>query len=156
MSERRGDTAGVIAPPPLIYLAAFGIGAVLESLLPSVTLPAFMRWIGGGACVVAGGALMSSFVASFRRAGTALDPYRPSTALVTSGPYRISRNPAYVGMAALSIGIALMASGMWLLATLPLALIVIDRGVIAREERYLERRFGQHYLRYKARRRRWL
>lgn len=156
MSERRRDTAGVIAPPPLIYLAALGVGAALEAFLPSVTFPALLRWVGGGAFLVAGGALMGSFVLSFRRAGTAVDPSRPSTALVTTGPYRITRNPGYLGLAAVSIGIALMTSAVWLLATLPFALIVIDRGVIAREERYLERRFGDEYAAYRSRTRRWL
>ncbi len=80
----------------------------------------------------------------------------PSSALVTSGPYRFTRNPMYLGMASLYAGIALAFGLLWSLALLLVVLVVIDRGVIAREERYLERRFGDEYRLYKQQVRRWL
>jgi protein-S-isoprenylcysteine O-methyltransferase Ste14 len=154
-SETR-DTAGVIAPPPLIFVTALAIGFGLEALLPGASLPGALRWPLGGVLVAGGIALALSFERSFRRAHTAVEPWKPTTAIVTSGPYRFTRNPAYLGMTLLSAGIAILAGAVWPLATLLLAVLVIDRGVIAREERYLERSFGEEYLAYKRRVRRWL
>jgi len=105
---------------------------------------------------VAGLALLASFNTSFQRRGTAVEPWKPTTAIVTTGPYRITRNPAYLGMALLYIGIALLADSLWALAPLPVVLVLIDRGVIAREERYLERKFGAEYVDYRSRVRRWV
>jgi protein-S-isoprenylcysteine O-methyltransferase Ste14 len=75
---------------------------------------------------------------------------------VTDGPYRLTRNPGYLGMTLLYAGIAIAADAVWALAPLPVAIAVIDRGVIAREERYLERTFGAPYTEYKRRVRRWI
>ena len=75
---------------------------------------------------------------------------------MTTGPYRFTRNPAYLGMALTYVGIALLSSAVWVLLPLPLVLAVIDRGVIAREERYLQRKFGEEYLSYKRTVRRWV
>jgi protein-S-isoprenylcysteine O-methyltransferase Ste14 len=152
--ERRG-TAGVIAPPPVIFLAFLGLGFVLEGLLPGAELPTWAQWV-GAVVIVAGVALVISFEVAFKRVGTNANPYRPSTALATDGPYRFSRNPAYVGMAIVYVGIALAAQAPWTLVMLVPALVVIQVGVIAREERYLERLFGEEYLSYKRTTRRWL
>jgi protein-S-isoprenylcysteine O-methyltransferase Ste14 len=129
---------------------------VLEALLPGTSFPAVLRWAGGGALLVAGLALLASFNTAFERTGTAVEPWKPTTAIVSTGPYRLTRNPAYVGMALVYIGIALLAEALWVLPPLPLVLLIIDRGVIAREERYLERKFGPEYLDYKRRVRRWV
>jgi protein-S-isoprenylcysteine O-methyltransferase Ste14 len=150
------DSAGVIAPPPLIYLAGLAIGFVLEALLPSASVPDAVAWPVGVGLILAGLALAASFIAAFRRAHTPVDPYEPTSAIVTTGPYRLSRNPAYVAMALAYVGIAVLSGALWVLVPLLPTLIVIDRGVIAREERYLEHKFGDEYLRYKAGTRRWL
>lgn len=150
------DAPGVIAPPPLLFLAGLAVGFALEALLPSASLPDALSWILGGALVLAGLAPLGSFVGAFRREHTAIDPYSATTAIVTGGPYRLSRNPGYLGMALVYIGIAVLSQALWVLLPLPLVLAIVDRGVIAREERYLERKFGPEYLRYKARVRRWL
>jgi protein-S-isoprenylcysteine O-methyltransferase Ste14 len=150
------DAAGVIAPPPLIYLAALAIGFGLTALLPDAALPDAVGLAAGIPLVLAGIGLAASFIASFRRARTAVDPYRPTTAIVTSGPYRFTRNPGYLGMALVCVGIALLAGALWVLVPLLAAVAVIDRGVIAREERYLERKFGSAYTDYKTQTRRWL
>ena len=155
-NEAGPDTAGVVAPPPLIYLAGLVVGIVLDALLPEGELPSAVRWILGGALALAGIALLVSFNTSFSRKGTAVEPWKPTTAIVTSGPYRITRNPAYLGMAIAYIAITLLADAPWALLTLPIVIVVIDRMVIAREERYLERKFGQEYLDYKATVRRWI
>ena len=150
------DNAGVIAPPPLIYLGALGIGFGLNSIARGGSLPAPVAKPAGAALIVAGVGLLGSFVEAFRGAETPIDPYTPSTAIVTDGPYRVTRNPAYLGMALTYAGIAIVANAPWALVPLPAAIAIIDRGVIAREERYLERKFGAPYRDYKERVRRWL
>lgn len=148
--------AGVIAPPPLVYLGGLVAGFALRSALPATPVRPAVRWPVGGGLLAIGSTLMGSFVRAFARAGTPVSPYSASTALVTTGPYRISRNPAYLGMALVYTGIAVSAEALWALAPLPVVLAVIDRGVIAREERYLDHRLGDEYRRYKQRTRRWL
>jgi protein-S-isoprenylcysteine O-methyltransferase Ste14 len=148
-------TAGVIAPPPVIYLASLGLGFVLEGLLPGAELPAWAQWI-GAVVIAAGAVLVISFERAFRRAGTDANPYRPSKALATDGPYRFSRNPGYLGMAIIFIGIALAAEAPWALVMLVPATLLMQYGVIVREERYLENLFGDEYVRYKRTTRRWI
>ncbi len=92
----------------------------------------------------------------FKRAGTSVDPLKPSTAILTEGPYRISRNPIYIGLTAAYAGIGIAVDAPWVWVLLLPTLVVMHYGVIAREERYLERKFGKEYLDYKARVRRWL
>jgi protein-S-isoprenylcysteine O-methyltransferase Ste14 len=150
------DAPGVIAPPPLIFLAALAGGFVLDAVLPDASLPDVVQTVAGIALIVAGSALAASFVRQFRRVRTPVNPGEATTAIVTGGPYRLTRNPGYLGMALAFAGIVIVAGALWGLIALVPALIVVDRGVIAREERYLERKFGEEYLRYKARVRRWL
>ena len=150
------DSAAVIAPPPLIYLGGVALGFALEAALPSASLPAGVRWGVGGALVVAGVAFARAFFRALVGAGTTVSPYSGSTALVTTGPCRLSRNPGYLGMALAYAGISLMTSAVWSLVSLVPTLALIEFGVIRREERYLERTFGAEYRDYKARTRRWL
>jgi protein-S-isoprenylcysteine O-methyltransferase Ste14 len=89
-------------------------------------------------------------------AGTSPDYYRPATVLVVHGPFRFSRNPQYLSVTILYLGVAISVNALWPIVLLPVVLLVFTIGVIWREERYLERRFGERYLRYKARVRRWL
>jgi protein-S-isoprenylcysteine O-methyltransferase Ste14 len=154
--EPRADTPGVIAPPPLIYLGALGVGFGLNAVVPDASLPSSVARPVGAGLIVAGAGLMGTFVRAFGRARTPVDPYKPSEAIVTSGPYRLTRNPGYLGMALTYAGIALISSSPAALVPLPVAIAVIDRGVIAREERYLERKFGTEYMDYKRCVRRWI
>jgi protein-S-isoprenylcysteine O-methyltransferase Ste14 len=108
------------------------------------------------ACVAASAILAGWGFAGFLRSRTTLLPHKPSSALIASGPYRFSRNPLYLSSALLYSGLALWFGLFWPLLLLPLALTAIRFYVIAKEESYLERRFGQEYLDYKARVRRWL
>ena len=150
------DLPGVIAPPPLIYLGGLAVGFGLEALFYSPSVQGAVAWPVGAVLMVTGGALARSFFHGFGRAGTPVSPYNTPTKLVTTGAYRLSRNPGYLGMALAYAGIAVMARALWALAPLVVVLVLIDRGVIAREERFLERKFGEDYLRYKRRTRRWL
>ena len=123
------DSAGVVGPPPLIFLTGLGLGFGLEALLPSAEIPVALRWPLGVLLVLAGLALALSFVRAFARKHTAVEPWKPTTAIVTDGPYRITRNPGFLGMALTYAGIAVLASALWPLATLLPTLLVIDRGV---------------------------
>ena len=150
------DTPAVIAPPPLIYLVALAAGFVLEALLPSASVPPAVSWPVGGVLVIAGLALARSFFRALHRANTPVSPYSPATALVTTGAYRLSRNPGYLGMTLAYTGIAILSGALWVFVPLVPTLFLIDRGVIRREERHLERTFGDEYARYRTRTRRWI
>lgn len=153
------ETAGVIARPPFLFLGALVLGLAWDFLLP---LPFLVRgndlvhWIIGGALIVIGLALAIAGIRNFSRAGTPVRGYKPTCALVTAGIHGWSRNPIYLGMFLIYGGIGLSAQSPWMLMiTVPLA-IVIRYGVVAREEAYLERRFGDNYRDYRSRVRRWL
>ena len=100
--------------------------------------------------------LLVWFERAMRRADTPTNPYKPVEHIATGGPFRYTRNPGYLSMAMIYAGIATIANALWALLLLPVALLAIRRGVIEREEDYLERKFGEEYLRYKARVRRWI
>jgi protein-S-isoprenylcysteine O-methyltransferase Ste14 len=95
-------------------------------------------------------------VTQFKKANTAVVPFQPTTAIVEAWPYSFSRNPIYLAMALIYVGISLFFNTWWPIFLMPLVLLVMQRGVIEREEAYLTRKFGDQYLAYKARVRRWL
>jgi protein-S-isoprenylcysteine O-methyltransferase Ste14 len=115
------------------------------------------RWgaVVGSGLIAAAVVLFAAAVAQFRRAKTSPKPHKPTTAVVTSGPYRVTRNPIYVAFTMVQVGIALWTRNAWTLALLVPVLVVMHYGVIVREERYLERKFGEEYVRYRGRVRRW-
>src|SRR4051812_35321849 len=94
----RDDIPGVIAPPPLIYLGALGTGFGLHAAIGRGSLPSTVARPAGAALIVAGAGLLGTFVQAFGRARTPVDPYTPSEAIVSDGPYRLTRNPGYLGM----------------------------------------------------------
>ncbi len=143
-------------PPPLIYMAVFAAGFVMQKWIPVHVLPEAAARIVAGLCAGVAALLAASSFAAFGRRGTSALPIRPTTALATDGPYRFTRNPMYVSLALLHAAFALWFDIFWALVLLPAAVAIINFYVIAGEERYLERRFGEEYLRYKARVRRWL
>ena len=152
----RADNPGVVAPPPLIFAGALGAGLLLNRIRPTPFLPgAFSRAL-GWPLVVAGLLLGLWGFREMRRAGTNVDPYHPTTAIVERGPYEFTRNPLYVGMALIYSGISTRANALPAALLLLVALHLVDHGVIKREERYLEGKFGEEYLRYKGRVRRWI
>lgn len=156
MTEHTTDNAGVIAPPPILFAGCILAGVLIDLAWPLALLnDNWQYWIGGG-LLVAGFALAFACILLFHRAGTNVPPYRPTTALVTDGPYRHSRNPMYIALFLAYLGIGVMADNGWMLAlTVPL-FMVMNVGVIAREDRYLEGKFGAAYIEYKSRVRRWL
>jgi protein-S-isoprenylcysteine O-methyltransferase Ste14 len=151
------DTANVLTPPPLAWAVAFLAGLGLNWLSPLSFVPLGIPriWI-GGIVVAIGVALAVSALATFRKAGTRVEPYKPTTAIVTHGPFGFTRNPIYLGMFLGQIGLAVGFDSLWILAMLVPFYLVIRYGVVAREEAYLERKFGGIYLDYKSHTRRWL
>jgi protein-S-isoprenylcysteine O-methyltransferase Ste14 len=139
----------------VIFLVFLGLGFALEALMPDNDLPAWLQWV-GAAVIAAGIALLVWFERSLQRARTPANPFRPTTALATDGAYRLTRNPGYLAMAIVCAGVALAADAPWALVMLAPGLAAIQLLVIAREERYLEGLFGEEYLSYKRRTRRWI
>ncbi|NKB57611.1 MAG: DUF1295 domain-containing protein [Alphaproteobacteria bacterium] len=150
------DTADVIAPPPLIVLAGLLAGYGLDFLWPAPSLPNEFGYPLGVLLGVTGLAAALPALRGFRRAGTSPEPWHPSTALVTEGLYKYTRNPMYVGLTLIYLAIAAAFGGAWLLAMLLPTLATLHYGVILREERYLDAKFGEAYRAYKASVRRWL
>ncbi len=152
------DQAGVRFPPPFVYLGFLLLGPLLGKLLgePGFGLSLTQRLVAGLGLALMGIAIGAAAVGLFRKAGTDPAPWKPSTAIVRSGLYGITRNPMYVGMAVVYVGLALALDSVIAFLMLPIVLIVIQTQVIAREERYLETKFGDDYRRYKASVPRWL
>jgi len=150
------DKAGVVAPPPLVYLGALVFGLLLDRRFPAAFLPQRMARRLGWALLGAGVLLLGWFERAMRQAGTPTNPYKPVARVATGGPFRYTRNPGYLSMAMIYAGIAARANALWAVLLLPVALLVIQRGVVEREERYLEEKFGEEYLSYKAKVRRWI
>jgi protein-S-isoprenylcysteine O-methyltransferase Ste14 len=151
-----GNTPGLIARSPLLYLGSILLGLILQWLRPIAVVPAAWRVLFGPPLVVAAIGVFLLSVQAFCAAGTPIQSVRPTTRIVQTGPHRFSRNPIYVAFTSLHLGIAFWVNSAWLLATLIVTLVVMSFGVIAREERYLERKFGDEYSKYKAAVRRWL
>ena len=150
------DTPGVIAPPPLIYLAALIIGLAFHYLAPTPFMPRGLAYGLGAVLVLIGAWILVPARRVMLQAGTPIRPTIPTTALVITGPFRFTRNPLYLSVTLFYLGIAFAFQSLWALALLLVVMAVMHRGVIDREERYLERKFGADYLRYKERVRRWI
>jgi protein-S-isoprenylcysteine O-methyltransferase Ste14 len=149
---------GVHYPPPLIFVAGIAIGWLLDRWWPwPITAGASRgRVLLAALCFAIWLAFMLAAFVVFLRARTAILPHRPATRLVTSGPYRFTRNPMYVSFVALYIAVTLVLNSWWTLPLLPLVVLVLQRAVIAREERYLAGAFPAQYAAYRQRVRRWL
>jgi protein-S-isoprenylcysteine O-methyltransferase Ste14 len=151
------DNANVIIHPPIALALAFVAGLGVDWIYPLPFVPSGVphAWVGVGLFVL-GLALLVWAAMTFRRAGTQVQTHKPSSTIVEVGPYRFTRNPIYTGMFLGLVGLAIGFNTLWLLATLLPFYLVIRYGVVAREEAYLERKFGTVYLGYKSRVRRWL
>jgi protein-S-isoprenylcysteine O-methyltransferase Ste14 len=152
------DHAGVDIPPPLVYVAGILLGWLVNRAWP---LPIFDRPAGLRLALVLLFGLgwlvfCAPAFASFWRSRTTPIPNRPATTLVTTGIYSVTRNPMYLSLALLYLAVALVLNSWWVVVLLPLVLVVIDRWVIAREERYLARAFPHDYAEYRRCVRRWL
>lgn len=151
-----GNHADILAPPPLLYVGAIAIVIALHWLWP-LPFPAHaaVTWI-GWAFVALGIALNLWGAWSMKRARTPISPYRDTEAIVTTGAFRVSRNPLYVGLDLVFLGATLLLDSLWGIAALVVLLPLMQYGVILPEERYLEQKFGDAYAQYRARVRRYL
>lgn len=150
------DSAQVRFPPPLVVLGSLFLGVGLGRIagLPDLEI-AWLRPAGIVICAL-GFAILGTGLIGFFRAGNDPEPWKKDTALVTSGLYRFSRNPMYLGMVTVQLGVALFAQSIGGLLSVPLAIVLVDRFVIAREERHLVATFGEAYRAYCKRVRRWI
>jgi protein-S-isoprenylcysteine O-methyltransferase Ste14 len=156
IAEQSKDTPNVISCPPLVFFGALGVGFLLNWLLPIQTYASESSRIIGGILGLAGTSFGTWGAYTLRRAGTAVRPDQPVTALVTGGPFRYSRNPLYIGLTTIYVGITITCGEWWPLATLVPALALVHWRIVRREEQYLEGRFGDRYRDYKAHVRRWI
>ena len=152
------DVPGVIALPPLIFLGFLAAAAVLEAIMPlPVPVAHSLAHYVSGAVLAAGGFVMITMgTRRFVAAGTNVPPTLPTTALVVDGIYRRTRNPLYLGLTLVYLGVGVSAGSLWAIGLVVPLLWVINVGVVKPEERYLERKFGDAYRAYKARVRRWI
>ena len=142
-------------PPPLVYLVAILVGLLLGRRWPLSLWPGPPGRRLGGLCLLASAVVAGLAIWECWRARTSIRPDAPSTAIVRTGPYRWSRNPMYLGLAALQAGAGLWLDNAWVVLMLIPALVVMN-AVITAEERYLQARFGAPYREYKRAVRRWL
>ena len=150
------DNPGIKVPPPLIYVVPLVLGLMLNR---RVHLPFLSRGLarGLGWSLMGGGAVLNVwFLRTVRKTDLPIRTDKPVPKLTTEGPFRYSRNPSYLALAMIYSGIASLRNSLWAMLLLPLVVMLMQREVIVREERYLERTFGEEYLTYKGRVRRWV
>jgi protein-S-isoprenylcysteine O-methyltransferase Ste14 len=154
--ENDSKGPGVKLPPPLVFVLALAVSAVMHSLWPvGLSDSVILRYLGVTLCVLAVVALIAIGL-MFHRHKTSIKPWQPTTTVMSHGPYAFSRNPIYLGFCFIAAGIGLAQNSLWMtLSFLPAALIVFHTA-IAREEKYLEKKFGEEYRRYREKVRRWL
>ena len=151
-----GDSPRVVGRPPRILLGFIAAGIVLDLVWPMPFLPGALQYWLGGSSIVLGLALFAWACRALRQAGTNIPTCQPAIRIVGHGPYRLSRNPIYLSMATVFLGIATAVDGPWLFGLFLVWLPLMKWGVIRREEAYLDARFGDAYRAYKLTARRWL
>ncbi len=147
---------GIKVPPPIIYLAALISGVVLDYFWPY--LPLHENWgnIIGAVLILASILLVPTVLIRFKKVGTTFDVRKSATTLITNGPYRFSRNPAYISLTLLYLGLGSVFNNVWIIALVIPVLLIMDLWIVRKEERHLEEIFGEEYLQYKSSVRRWL
>ena len=150
------DHAGVAFHPPLLLAGALILGFVARGIAPLHFLPWAVSVPLGPLVVIVSFAWFFWAVGTMRADGASIPTSEPTEGIVMRGPYGVSRNPIYVAMLALQLGVGIWTDTVWFLVFAGISALLLWWGVISREERYLERKFGAQYLIYKARVRRWL
>ena len=154
--DSRSDNAGVVAPAPVIYGAAIAVGLAAEFALPIALMPRPVGfWLGAITIAISIPIVVSAFRA-LARSRTAFDARKPTTSIVTDGIFRYSRNPTYLSLTLLHVGIALVLGSLWVLLMIIPAVAVVHWGIVLREEQYLNAKFGEEYRSYAAKVRRWV
>jgi protein-S-isoprenylcysteine O-methyltransferase Ste14 len=148
------DHATIKIHPPVLLLLHF-VAIVILTKIFRLSFRAIPTW--SGYLIVAFGLLMAiSAIWQFREARTTVDPHGSVSAIVSNGPYRFSRNPIYIGLVSILIGLPLIYGNLWGLILAPVFVLLMNQLVIQHEEAYLEKKFGDVYTSYKSRVRRWL
>lgn len=159
MSDDAPTSPGVWFPPPSLFVAGFLLALALDRWVFSIRLGGTSRptlVVAGWLLIVAGLSVLLWAMLTFTVARTAILPSRPARTIVATGPFRYSRNPMYVGLSSIYIGLSLLMGMAWPILLLPLVLLSLYALVIRREERYLDDAFGEEYAAYRGRVRRWL
>ena len=150
------DNARVIAPAPVLYAVAFLVGLAVEFALPTSPLQRVVELWLGAVIILVSIPIVISAVRALARGRTAFDARKPTTSIVTDGAFRYSRNPTYLSLTLLYVGLAFVVGSLWVLLLVVPAVAVTHWGVVMREERYLESKFGEEYRRYAQTVRRWI
>ncbi len=145
MSDSHSDVPNVRIIPPLVYLAGIVVGILINIWIPTKIVPNSLAWTLGGILIGCGAVLTGPAILKFKDLGTTVRPDRAASTLVVVGPYRITRNPMYLGLALVYVGIAIADQSVWALILLPVVSTIIQRRAIEPEEAFLERRFGASY-----------
>jgi protein-S-isoprenylcysteine O-methyltransferase Ste14 len=157
-AQNKQGGARVFFPPPLVFLAGIGVGLALQRFVSPLRAGG-ERWIAGaaGAVIIAAGLALTLWAAGlFRRSGQDPAPWKPSPSMVVEGPYKRSRNPMYVGMTLIQVGVGFAANNLWISLLAAVSLSVVHRIAVLPEEAYLTERFGDAYRSYRASVRRYL
>ncbi len=166
MHQHTVDTAQLPFPPPFVFLTFLVVGLILSAIFPIDLLPTVRtacftacvapRLILGVALVAIGFFIASRAFRAMSRARTPIDPFEPTSAVVSDGAYRFSRNPIYLALSVAYLGIAVALNAVWAIALWPIMLIVLTQVIIVREEKYLAGKFGEVYTQYRSKVRRWI
>ena len=154
--KQDNKVAAVKFPPPAIFASCIFLGAGFQYLRPvGLGIPESIE-IFGYLLVLFGITIAILVATSFRRAGTAIEPWKPPTSIVTTGFYGWSRNPIYAGFCLINIGIGIASNSIWIFVSFIPAAFLLYHVAIAKEEAYLAEKFGEEYLTYKNKVRRWV
>ncbi len=159
MSNQTKDNPGVIAPPPLIFLSGLVLGITIQWFYPVYIFSAdylIVSRIFGSLLIALGFGIVLIAKTKMQKAETNIEPWKPTNAIIKDGIYAYSRNPVYVAMVLIFYGVKLIFNSVWFTPALVLVLFAIHFGVILREEKYLEKKFGAEYSGYKKEVRRWI
>ena len=159
MSDRSRDAAVVRFPPPFLFLISIGAGVLMSRFVhpwPVPGLEGLARAAVGLAVVFTGVGLAFAALGLFKRAGQEPEPWKPTPSIVSGGIYRYTRNPMYVALGVVQIGVGLGVGNLWIVALTALSWVAVYVVAVRPEEAYLEGKFGDEYRRYRARVRRWI
>jgi protein-S-isoprenylcysteine O-methyltransferase Ste14 len=152
----RSDAPNPPFPPPLIFVLVFLTASVVNMFLPLQALPLGWNRVPALLLSLGGLGIFIGAALALRRAGTTVSPYKAARVLLTTGPFLRTRNPIYLAFAWIYLGCACLIASLWPFLFFPVIIVVMNRFVIAREEAWLEKRFGEAYRAYRARTRRWM
>ena len=157
MHQPKTDTAQLPFPPPFVFLTFLIIGSILSAIIPiDLQIPIGLRLLLGVALLAIGFFIASRAIRVMMHARTPVDPFEPTTAIVSEGPYRFSRNPIYLALSIVYLGLAIALNAVWAIIIWPLVFIAVTYLIIVCEEKYLEAKFGDVYMQYKSKVRRWI